>query len=321
MERLAADPHYFAKPDRALFQDIRRYFPITVQAQVAWAVTHGVEAAVEFIEEQIESGAFERGNRALPCDHPQGQALPAHAAAGARLLPVPPASRALARRGLTRAISAREPPVRAISSVRPVSHDTDKLIRQLSLVAFLMAERRPLTARDIKAQRRGLPGDERRGLRAPLLLRPRRARRPRRPARLPARRVHRRGALHAPLRALLPAAARPRRRRARGAADLPLPARGRFAYAEPLRLALQNLALGRLRGVLDDGPTATAVRVEVSDPDYTPELQGRLGKLEGGDLQAAHGPRFDYWSIAPRRGPANGRSTPTRCCPRTAPGT
>jgi hypothetical protein len=38
MERLAADPHYFAKPDRALFQDIRRFFPITAQAQVAWAV-------------------------------------------------------------------------------------------------------------------------------------------------------------------------------------------------------------------------------------------------------------------------------------------
>jgi hypothetical protein len=61
MERLAADPHYFAKPDKALFQDIRRYFPITVQAQVAWAVTHGVGAAVEFIEEQIENGAFEGG--------------------------------------------------------------------------------------------------------------------------------------------------------------------------------------------------------------------------------------------------------------------
>ena len=41
MERLAADPHYFAKPDRALFQDIRRYFPITCQAQVAWAVREG----------------------------------------------------------------------------------------------------------------------------------------------------------------------------------------------------------------------------------------------------------------------------------------
>ena len=61
MERLAADPHYFAKPDKALFQDIRRYFPITGQAQVAWSVTHGVGAAVEFIEEQIENGAFEGG--------------------------------------------------------------------------------------------------------------------------------------------------------------------------------------------------------------------------------------------------------------------
>ena len=41
MERLANDPLYFAKPDRALFQDIRRYFPITCQAQVAWAVHAG----------------------------------------------------------------------------------------------------------------------------------------------------------------------------------------------------------------------------------------------------------------------------------------
>ena len=61
MERLAADPHYFAKPDRALFQDIRRYFPITVQAQVAWAVTQGVQAAAQFIEEQIEAGALDGG--------------------------------------------------------------------------------------------------------------------------------------------------------------------------------------------------------------------------------------------------------------------
>ena len=61
MERLAADPHYFAKPDRALFQDIRRFFPITVQAQVAWAVEQGVHAAVGFVEEQIEAGAFDGG--------------------------------------------------------------------------------------------------------------------------------------------------------------------------------------------------------------------------------------------------------------------
>ena len=61
MERLAADPHYFAKPDRTLFADIRRYFPITAQAQVAYSVNQGVGAAVDFIEEQIESGAFEGG--------------------------------------------------------------------------------------------------------------------------------------------------------------------------------------------------------------------------------------------------------------------
>ena len=61
MERLATDPLYFAKPERALFQDIRRYFPITCQAQVAWAVQRGVTAAAEFIEEQIEAGALDGG--------------------------------------------------------------------------------------------------------------------------------------------------------------------------------------------------------------------------------------------------------------------
>ncbi len=61
MERLANDPLYFAKPDRALFQDIRRYFPITAQAPVAWAVQAGVSAATQFIEEQIEAGALAGG--------------------------------------------------------------------------------------------------------------------------------------------------------------------------------------------------------------------------------------------------------------------
>ncbi len=61
MERLATDPLYFAKPDRALFQDIRRYFPITAQAQVAWAVSEGIAAAVGFVDEQIEAGALDGG--------------------------------------------------------------------------------------------------------------------------------------------------------------------------------------------------------------------------------------------------------------------
>ena len=61
VERLTKDPRYFANPDKTLFQDIRRYFPITQQAQVAWAVTEGIGAAVEFIEAQIEAGAFDGG--------------------------------------------------------------------------------------------------------------------------------------------------------------------------------------------------------------------------------------------------------------------
>ena len=61
VERLAKDPLYFSKPDKALFQDIRRYFPITAQAQVAWAVHEGIAAAVSFITEQVESGALDGG--------------------------------------------------------------------------------------------------------------------------------------------------------------------------------------------------------------------------------------------------------------------
>jgi hypothetical protein len=61
MGRLATDPHYFANPDRALFQEIRRYFPITNQAHVAWAVSQVVGAACGFIQEQIEAGAFDGG--------------------------------------------------------------------------------------------------------------------------------------------------------------------------------------------------------------------------------------------------------------------
>ena len=89
MERLARDPHYFARPDRALFQDIRRYFPITAQAQVAWAVSEGVSAAVAFIEEQIEAGALDGGvarcrattRKGKPCQRtplPEREYCPSH---------------------------------------------------------------------------------------------------------------------------------------------------------------------------------------------------------------------------------------------------
>jgi hypothetical protein len=61
VERLAADPHYFAQPDRRLFTDIRRYFPITAQAQVSWSIRQGVSAAIAFVEQQIEAGLLDGG--------------------------------------------------------------------------------------------------------------------------------------------------------------------------------------------------------------------------------------------------------------------
>jgi proteasome accessory factor BC len=178
-----------------------------------------------------------------------------------------------------------------------VSHDTDKLIRQLSLVAFLMAERRPLTARDIKGNVEGYQemSDEafaRRFYsdRAELV------------------------ALGVPLdsqrdeftgeelytlrqeRYFLNELELDDEELAALQTSLFL-LEGRFAYAEPLRLALQNLALGRASGAPDEAPTATAVQVEVRDPDYTPELQGRLGKLEGA-ISKQRTVRFRYWSIS-----------------------
>ena len=71
---------------------------------------------------------------------------------------------------------------------------------------------------------------------------------------------------------------------------------GKFAYAEPFRLALQNLALGRAG--FPEPPTDTAERVRVSAPDYSPELAGRLAKLESA-ISKQRTVRFGYWS--PRR--------------------
>jgi len=145
-----------------------------------------------------------------------------------------------------------------------MSHDTDKLIRQLSLVAFLMAERRPLTARDVKQNVEGYQemSDEafaRRFYsdRAELI------------------------ALGVPLdsqrdeftgeelyrlsseRYFLPPLELTDEELAALQTCLYL-LEGQFAYAEPLRLALQNLALGRPG--LDAAPTETGRAVELHDP-------------------------------------------------------
>jgi proteasome accessory factor C len=176
-----------------------------------------------------------------------------------------------------------------------VSHDTDKLIRQLSLVAFLMAERRAVTARDIKGQVEGYQemSDEafaRRFYsdRAELV------------------------ALGVPLhsqrdeytgeelytmrseRYFLPPLELTDEELAALQTCLYL-LEGKFAYAEPLRLALQNLALGRPG--FAEAPTDTAMRVEVLDPEYSAEMQGRLGKLEAA-ISKQRTVKFTYWSIS-----------------------
>ena len=177
-----------------------------------------------------------------------------------------------------------------------MSHDADKLIRQLSLVAFLMAERRLLTARDVKSNVEGYSemSDE-----------------------AFARRFYsdraELTALGVPLQSQRDEFTGEELYTLRSENyflerleldDDELAAlqtalyylEGKFAYAEPLRLALQNLALGRAG--FPDAPTETAERVRVSAPDYSPELAGRLAKLESA-ISKQRTIRFGYWS--PRR--------------------
>ncbi|MCE3287574.1 MAG: hypothetical protein K0S64_1180 [Gaiellaceae bacterium] len=184
-----------------------------------------------------------------------------------------------------------------------MSHDADKLIRQLSLVAFLMAERRLLTARDVKSNVEGYSemSDE-----------------------AFARRFYsdraELTALGVPLQSqrdeftgeeLYTLRSENYFLEGLDLDDDELAAlqtalyylEGKFAYAEPFRLALQNLALGRAG--FAEPPTETAARVRVSAPDYSPELAGRLAKLESA-ISKQRTIRFGYWS--PRRARPGERS-------------
>ena len=176
-----------------------------------------------------------------------------------------------------------------------MSHDTDKLIRQLSLVAFLMAERRPLTAREIKSVVEGYSemSDEafaRRfysdrselvALGVPLH----------------SQRDEFTGEELYTLRSeqyFLPTLDLDDEELAALQVAFYL-LEGKFAYAEPLRLALQNLALGRPTHL--PPRTKSALRVEVRDPDYSDEMSGRLTKLEGA-ISKQRTVKFTYWSIS-----------------------
>lgn len=66
VERLATDRHYFARPARTLFQDIRAYFPMSCQQRVLHVIERYLAVADEYLLAQAQSGLDIRGNR-LQC--------------------------------------------------------------------------------------------------------------------------------------------------------------------------------------------------------------------------------------------------------------
>ncbi len=58
IHRLATDRHYFARPARTLFKDIRAYFPIHEQLRVHQIVEQSIAEAIRFLDEQPVEAAF-----------------------------------------------------------------------------------------------------------------------------------------------------------------------------------------------------------------------------------------------------------------------
>jgi hypothetical protein len=54
IERLARDPHYFAKPSQSLFHEIRHLFSISSQARVYSSIDRNINRAVSYILEELE---------------------------------------------------------------------------------------------------------------------------------------------------------------------------------------------------------------------------------------------------------------------------
>lgn len=66
IRRLATDRHYFAKPAKTLFNDIRIYFPMSAQEQVYRTVDRYMTCAQAFLDAQPAGGYDLLGNR-LEC--------------------------------------------------------------------------------------------------------------------------------------------------------------------------------------------------------------------------------------------------------------
>src|ERR1700728_5399390 len=62
VERMATDRHYFARPARTLFQDIRAYFPMSAQPRVLRVIERYLACADEFLLSQPQNGFDLYGN-------------------------------------------------------------------------------------------------------------------------------------------------------------------------------------------------------------------------------------------------------------------
>lgn len=67
IERLATDRHYFARPARTLFWDIRTHFPMSQQARVHRAVTRYMGLAQRYLAENPQAAHAAVSDEPLQC--------------------------------------------------------------------------------------------------------------------------------------------------------------------------------------------------------------------------------------------------------------
>ena len=56
VERLAMDRHYFARPARTLFNDVRRFFPMSVQLRAYHVIQRHMTLAADYVDSQARAG-------------------------------------------------------------------------------------------------------------------------------------------------------------------------------------------------------------------------------------------------------------------------
>jgi hypothetical protein len=109
IERLMTDRHYFARPTRTLFGDVRAYFPMTSQRRVLRVIEHFLGLVEEYLRDLPQNGFDVNGNplqcrastrKGTPCQrmpHPHNGYCPSHQhLAETEELPVPGRSVAMA---------------------------------------------------------------------------------------------------------------------------------------------------------------------------------------------------------------------------------